>query len=84
MSLLEGPALPRVAPHERSMELCWQRELLHHWKRGTAWAAPAQLLAKVLQVYHLEGAEALLWEPHFMQMICPTQPVPGATHTRVH
>lgn len=25
-----------------------------------------------------------LWESQFMQIICPTQPVTGATHTQVH
>lgn len=89
MSLLEGPPCPGVALWLWLLhsELWCQRELLQHWKRRTASAAPAQLLAEVLKVHHLEGAEALLWELQFMQMICPTQlclepPTAECTHGR--
>lgn len=71
--------------HAALTELWCQRELLQPWKRGAARAAPAQLLAEVLKVHHLEGVEALLWQPQFMQMICPTQlEPPTPTHTQVH
>lgn len=54
MPLLKGPPCPGVALH------------VHCYCGITARAVPAQHLAEVPKVHHLEGAKGLLWEPQFM------------------